>query len=401
MASKIIMPQGGQDIEVGRVVRWAKKEGEAVKKGEIVCEIETEKAVFEVGSPEDGILLKILVTAGTEAQIFSEIGLVGHPGESFEMQPAEDEKRGPAQPAAEDLVARRPAAPKPEADQRELRTSPKAKKLAGEMGISLEGITGSGPQGRITAEDVMRAAAGGIPLPEPIAGKQPDGREIPMSRVARVMARKMQQSKQTIPHFYLSTMVDMTRALNLRDRVSESGGEGNAETATVTDMIVRASAIALEAFPQVNCSVKDETTLIMWEDINIGIATTTDEGLVVAVLADVHGLSLQEVARRGRKVVAMAREGKQATLVPAHFTVSNLGMFNIDNFTAVINPPEVAILAVSSIHKAVIPLDDATSHIRQVMNLTLSVDHRAVDGAMAAQFLNKVRQLLEEPESLN
>lgn len=420
MPSKIIMPQGGQDLEFGRVVRWLKQAGDPVKKGEIVCEVETEKAVLEVPAPSEGILAEIHVADGEDAKVFSTIATIrtqdeGN-GHTLHPLPA-------AAPAAP--VTATPAGSAPTRRENRIRISPKAKRISAERGIAFEQIKGSGPYGRIVSEDVLRFAASmqaarahtpasasvaapvrpaaappPIPVPQTADPAPNGGRPAPMTKIGRVTARRMATSKQTVPHFYVTTSVDMTAAAHFRDTMNVRPGLTGDEKLSFTDLIVRASALALRVHPQVNCSAQDEETLLFWEDVHIGIAAATDEGLVVPVLEHADRLSLEQIARESRCLVAMARDGRQASSAPAHFTISNLGMFNVDNFIAIINPPESAILAVSSIRKQLIPIEDGGFVPRDMMALTLSMDHRVGDGVLAARFLNELRTYLENPDLL-
>ena len=388
MPTQLIMPQGGQDIEKGSVVRWLKEEGQPVAKGETICEVETEKAVFEVSAPTDGVLLKIVVPAGEEAAIFSVIGYIGRSGEAIPAAVGKHEA---------EVLRDIPAGARREADRATVAVSPKARKLAEERGVDLGEILGTGPGGRITSEDVLKAAeaqgrAAGAP-----DSKAERGQIVPMTKVGRVTARRMAQSKQTIPHFYVSTSVDMSRAVAFRAQLNQ---DGEREGVSITDLITRACALALRGYPQINSSIKDEENLLRWDEINIGIAVATGQGLVVTVLEGAEDLSLQEISLRTRRLVDMARAGKQASLAPSRFTISNLGMYNVDNFIAVINPPEAGILAVSSIVPKVVALAGRAVGVRESMNITLSVDHRVVDGVIAAGFINAVTDLLEDPEKL-
>ncbi len=408
MASAVIMPQGGQDIETGRVVGWLKDEGDPVKKGEVICEVETEKTVLEVTAPEDGVLLRIVVPEGNEARILTPIGFIGQPGEEIE---------GGDRPAAAEREAQHAPAVTAETDRArdsrylaeepvKIRVSPKAKKIAREKGVPLHLITGTGPQGRIISDDVLRTFQELQSLPEPqevetLAGDQVEGgRVVPMSRAGRIAARRLQDSKRHIPHFYVTISVDMTEASRFRDEFNRRVGVSQGEKLSFTDLIVRATALAMKACPQINTTVKDEENLIIWDDINLGIAVATDSGLVVPVLENADRLPLEDMAMQLRRIAQMARDGRQSAWVPARLTISNLGMFNVDNFIAIINPPEAAILAISSIKKRLVVYDNGTIAARDMMNMTLSLDHRVGDGVLAARFLNEIRALLEQPELL-
>ena len=404
MATKLIMPQGGQDINVGTVVRWLKKEGDPVKKGEVVCEVETEKAVFEIEAPSDGVLKKIIVKEGQEALIFSAIGIIGDPDEVVNLEAilAEDKKEASGVNVSQ---LRKKLGMIQERDEGKITVSPRAKKLAQEKGIPLTLVKGSGPGGRITEKDVLgfsenQMAGEKAHVETPLAGEQVDGgRKVPMTKVRKIIARKMQKSKQIVPHFYVTVEVDMTEATRFREDFNRKV-EDSEQAMTVTDLIVRACALALEEFPQVNSSVLDEENVVLWNDINIGIAVGLDSGLVVPVLEKADKLSLPQIAEKSRRLVSMIRDGKQASLAQGRFTVSNMGMLHVKNFVAIINHPETAILAISSTEKKVVVLDGGNFGVRDRMNMTLSIDHRAADGVTAARFVNKVKFHVENPQSL-
>ena len=388
MATNIIMPQGGQDITEGLVVRWFKKEGETLRRGEVICEVETEKAVFEVEAPVDGVLLRIVAPAGTNVPVFAVIGIVGAPGEDI----------GPAPPAAApapagaalDIAAirRRTAARARGAEASAV--SGRARRLASEKGVDLAGVAGSGPGGRIVEKDVLLHVE-----KRKLAVPALRGRSTPLSPMRRAISRRMEQSKQTIPHFYATVSADVSAALELRDRLSRETGSA----ISVTDLILKATALALRAFPAMNCRLQADQVLWL-EDVNIGMAVMLDDGVMVPVLSRVDRLALEDIARRSAEAAAAARAGKQAGAEPACFTVSNLGMLGVDSFTAIINPPEAGILAVGKIEKRPVVRNGDEVCIRSMLTLTLSVDHRIVDGALAARFIAQIRHHLENPLSL-
>jgi pyruvate dehydrogenase E2 component (dihydrolipoamide acetyltransferase) len=221
-----------------------------------------------------------------------------------------------------------------------------------------------------------------------------------MSRVGKVTARRMLESKQSIPHFYVSVTVDMTEAVHFRGAYNARPGIADGERLSFTDLIVRAAALAMKVHPRINSTVRDEDSLIIWDDINIGIAVATDAGLIVPVLEKVDALLLPAIIEQSRRVAAMARDGRQSAWIPARLTISNLGMYNVDNFVAIINPPEAAILAVSSVRKQLVVYDNGGFAPRDMMNMTLSMDHRIGDGVLAARFANEIRMLLEQPDLL-
>jgi len=418
MAEKIIMPQGGQDITEGRVLRWHKAEGDPVQQDEVICEVETEKAVFEVKSPIDGVLLKITVAAGKIAHIFSTIGYVGTAGESIEPEDEADEVEdqktaapGKKDPGIDVAALKEKVAARSLVKKGRIKASGRARKLAAQHGIDISLVEGSGPKGRIVEKDVQACidkgpAVSGAAAAAPQAAEPPAaphgaaavrGQTVPMSRIRKVIARRLQQSKQTIPHFYVTVTVDMTEAIKQREILNSKVDKDG--KVSLNDMVVKAAAIALGDFPQVNCKI-DEDNLLFIEDINIGVAVSLDEGLVVPVLCEVDNMSLKGIAKKTKELVNLAKAGKQASLTPGTFTVSNMGMLDVDNFVAIINPPETAILAVGSLRKKILVADDNSFQVRDTMSMTLSADHRAVDGVLGSQFVNRIKYGLENPQTL-
>ena len=416
MAEKIIMPQGGQDITEGRVVRWHKAEGDPVKKGEVICEVETEKAVFEVESPIDGVLLKIVVPEGKIARIFATIGIVGAAGEKVEIdeedKDAMEEKKAVKKKETDtgiDIAAiRKKVAAKAKDKKVKVKASGRARKLADQHGIDISIVAGSGPRGRIIEKDVQAFLDKGPPAvkaastptaAEPALAGMPAlrGQTVPMTRMRKVIARRLQQSKQTIPHFYVTVKADMTDAIRQRGEINSKADRES--KVSMNDLVVKAAAMALGEFPQVNCKI-DEDNIVYLGDINIGVAVALDGGLVVPVLPQADNLSLKGIAQKTKELVNLAKAGKQASLTPGTFTITNMGMLDVDNFVAIINPPETAILAVASVRKELFVDADNTFKIRDAMKLTLSADHRAVDGVLGSQFVNKIKYFLENPQLL-
>lgn len=381
------MPQGGQDITEGVVVRWIKAEGELVRQGEVICEVETEKAVFEVVSPVDGVLLKIVAPAGARVPIFTLIGVVGEPGETVPEEELAAEPRAARRPPDVEAIRRRLADGGAQGD--DLKISGRARKLAAEKGIDPQALTGTGPGGRIIEKDVLLQME-----KRRISVAALRGQSEPFSRMRQAIARKVLQSKQTIPHFYVTVAVDMTAALNLRESLKTAG-----RSLSITAWVVKAAALALRAFPRVNSRIQEDR-LVVFEDVNIGIAVELEGGLAVPVLARADGLSLADVAQRAEELVAAAQSGKQLGVDPATFTVSNLGTLGVDSFIAIINPPEAAILAVGAIRRQPVVNAEGAVQIGAMMNITLSADHRAVDGALAARFVGHIKHDLENPQGL-
>jgi pyruvate dehydrogenase E2 component (dihydrolipoamide acetyltransferase) len=403
MLVRVIMPQGGQDIENGTVVRWAKSLGEPVKKGELLCEVETEKAVFEVESPSDGFLTKIVAQSASVVPILSVIAWVGtEAGDRVDDAPVVVPCAGGtgAAQTVPTLVTSRHVEDSLESPEKIL-ISPRAKKLATEMGIHWQTIRGTGPRTRILEQDILEAAAQqGRASPESARSFPNTGEPglIPLGKIGKAMFRRMLQSKREIPHFYVTVSVNMRRSLDLREQLNAIAQEGC--THSVNDLIVRACALALAQMPEINRAVHGEEALVQRKDINIGIATALDEGLVVPVLENALDIPLRDMGNKTRELTDAVRRGKQPSLAQAGLTISNLGMFGVESFQAIINPPEAAILAVGMIEMRVAAVDDHTIAIRPIMTLTLSVDHRVVDGVRAAKFIGCIKRMLEEPEAL-
>jgi len=391
MAEKIIMPQGGQDLQFGTIVRWLKKEGETVHKDELLCEVETEKAVFEVTAPRDGVLLKVIKQDGEEAEVLSAIGYIGEAGETIEIKEGPTLDEGSPQesqaPASTTFTERLPG--------EKMRISPKARKLARDQGIDITQLTSTRPDGKITTEIVQSAIREGLQPGRSFNTER--GHPVRMDRLQRVAAERLSRSWNEAPHFFVTVSVDVTGLLEMR---KERNARSGSVKVSINDLIVKAAAIALNEMPEVNASYYDQDTIIIWDDIHIGIATSTEAGLLVPVLAYTDRLPLHEISRKIATLIKDARAGKFSSDVPSRFTISNLGMHDVDRFTAIINPPESAILAVASAQKKVVVDDNGEIVARDMMEVTLSMDHRVGDGALAAAFINRIKSLLEDPAQL-
>ena len=401
----IIMPKMGDAMEEGTLVRWLKQEGEPVKEGEPIAEIATDKATIELEAPASGILRGIRVPEGATVPINTPLAYILTEGETL---PEESKRDGatPAPAAAPQVVAppsEVKAAYAPAAEER-IKASPLARKIAQEHGIDLRLLQGTGPQGRIVERDVLAylekmrppapAPAAAPPVP-PTPAPAGAARTELLSRLRQITAQRTTEAKQTIPHFYLTMEIDMEEALALRAKLNSME---ESFRISVNDMIVKACAVALEKHPIVNASYR-EGQLVYPDGIHIGIAVASEEGLLVAVVRHCEGKSLRRIAQEAQTLVQKAREGK---LLPDEmtgntFTVSNLGMFDIDEFSAIINPPASAILAVGAVKKVPVVLEDGSIQPRARMKVTLSCDHRVLDGATGARFLQDLKRVLENP----
>lgn len=400
MATNIIMPSLGFDMTEGKVAAWRKAVGDPVAKGEPLVEIETEKATVEVEAPASGILARIDVPAGKTVPVGTVIGILAEAGEALPGASAAA-PAAPIAPPSSPTAAPPPAAPpSPEPSDARVKASPLARRMAEEAGLDLSALRGTGADGRVMERDVQAAiaaraaAAGGQAAPPPEASAGP----APLSRMRQAIARRMAESKASAPHFYASVEVRMDEAQKLRRRMN--GGRLEGAPVSVNDLVVAASARTLLQVPELNASWR-EGTVVANPRIGIGIAVALDEGLVTPVLHGAERKSLSEIAVESGALIDRARGGKLRPddLSGGTFTISNMSMLGVDEFIAIINPPEAAILAVGAIVAKPVADGDAI-RIAQVMKVTLSVDHRVADGAIAARFLQKLRRLLETPAGL-
>ena len=420
MATEVKLPRLGQGMESGTVVRWLKQEGEQVEKGEALYELDTEKVTQEVEAEASGVLLKIAVQEG-EVPVGQTIAVIGEQGEDVSVEetpetpeapeapqeegsraPARDEERERGKEASAEVTTseqvtevRGPDEPEPSGADGRIKASPLARRIAREKGLDLAQVHGTGPEGRIVAEDVERAeAAGPAPAAAPAAtAVEPEVEQL--TSIRKTIARRLTQAWEA-PVFQISMSADMTRAQELRERLVERTREGETKP-TVSDVLTKVCAAALMRHPQVNAHYGEEA-IKRFPTANVGMAVATDRGLVVPVIRGAERLSLAEIAAARADLVARARNAKlqQQDLEGGTFTVSNLGMYGVEQFVAVLNPPEVAILAVGAIDEKPV-LIDGELDFRPLMSLTLTCDHRALDGSVAAEFLGTVRALLEEP----
>ena len=397
MSSDVKLPRLGQGMEAGTIVKWLKSEGDRVEKGEPLFEVDTDKATQEVEAEASGVLLKIAVESG-EVPVGQTIAVIGEAGETVavEAPPAEAPEPARAEAAmsggsrSDESVTTHPQANGGD----RIKASPLARRIARERGIQLEGIRGTGPDGRIVAEDVetrreeARPAAAAVPTP------RPDGVEaVPLTRIRATIARRLTQAWE-VPAFQLTVSADMTLANELVERARELNP---GVRVTVTDLLTKVSAMALARHRDVNVQFTEEA-ILRYPTANVGIAVAAPQGLVVPVIREAERLSLAEIAVRRTELVERARSGKptQADLEAGTFTISNLGMFGVEQFIAVLNPPQAAILAVGATTEQPVVRDGAIVP-RPLMTMTLTVDHRAVDGAGAADFLRTLKSFVEEP----
>jgi pyruvate dehydrogenase E2 component (dihydrolipoamide acetyltransferase) len=401
MAADVIMPALGMAQETGKVLRWIKAEGDVVSKGEPLLEIETDKVTVEVESPAAGTLAGIRAAEGEDVPVGQAIAVVLAEGETPAVAPVTSDGAEVQKPVAAPVAS---DGGRPAAEPRRRLASPKARRLAAEHGIDIDSLVGSGPQGAVVAADIEAAApARAVPSNTVLLGEGSAGIEtaagpgVEVGSVWRVMAERTARSWQTVPHFFLEREVEATRLNSWREAARRRPGS---EHVSHTDLLVKVAAEALRRHPRVNSSWQDGT-IVPGPGINVAIAVATDEALVAPVVQGADGLTLAELAERRRTLVEAARAGKlrPGDVQGGTFTISNLGMYGVDAFSAIVNAPQAAILAVGRIADRVVAVDGHPA-VRQVLVLTLSFDHRVVDGARGAEFLDTLASLVEEPAGL-
>jgi pyruvate dehydrogenase E2 component (dihydrolipoamide acetyltransferase) len=411
MATEIKLPRLGQGMESGTIVKWLKSEGDEVEKGEPLYELDTDKVTQEVEADASGVLLKIAVESG-EVEVGRTIAVIGQAGEQVET-PAEakveDDAQEEGSPApareAERERGREASAQEQVTELRRaidgggrIKASPLARRIARERGIDLSAVAGTGPEGRVVAEDVERAAATGAPMPAtPAVATAPVSGEIEveeLSSMRKTIARRLTEAWQA-PVFQLGVTVDMERAQTVRAKLVELHSDG--AKPTLNDLLTKVCAAGLMRHRAVNALYKGDA-IELYPTANVGIAVAVPNGLVVPVIRSAERLSVAEIANVRADLVERARAGRlqQGDLDGGTFTISNLGMYGIERFIAVLNPPQAAILAVGSVEDKLVAVDGRAA-VRPRMEITLTCDHRAVDGATGAEFLATVKQFLEEP----
>ncbi len=387
MAISVVMPALEMAQETGKLISWLKKEGETVAKGEPLLEVETDKAVMEIESPGDGILAGVRVQPGTEVVVGRTIAWIVRPGEAApaEELPTESGRKTTVGVAPRSSGSSAPAvAP---SETRDIRISPKARRLAAEKGVDLAQVRGSGPGGEILASDILKVV-------ESQVGSSP----AQGSPISRLMAERTTQSWTTVPHFFVVREVDAGALGEERERLAPAIEKSRGVKLTYSDLLVALVSRVLMKHPRMNTTWAGETVQANAE-VNMSVAMAVDDGVVAPVIRHAHKAELGEIAVQRRDLTERARAGKlrRADIAGGTFTISNLGMFGVDTFTAIIAPPQAAILAVGRIADRVVPVDGRPG-IRPMMTLTLSSDHRVVDGARAAEFLRDIAQAICNPQ---
>lgn len=422
--ANVTMPQLGFDMQEGTLVRWLKQPGDTVERGEPIAEVETDKAVIEIESFYSGVLTKLLIEEGATVPVGTPIAVIDTGEGEGEAEAAGAEESAPA-PAEAPAAAPQPAEPEPaeapsapsvqdgapaEAGGGRIKASPLARRLAAEHGVDLRTLTGSGPGGRIVKADVLQAvevgraaaaspagATASAPAAAPAAAAAPalEDRVVPLTRMRQTIARRMTESKQQAPHFYVTMAIDMDKALELRASLNELG-DGQFRV-SVNDLVIKATAIALQKHPNMNATFEGDA-IRYHGAVHLAVAVALDDGLITPVIRDAHAKSLLQIAREARELAEAARAGnlRPDQYQGGTFTVSNLGMFGVEEFSAIINPPQAAILAVSAVQEQPVVRDGQLA-VGRVMRVTVSADHRVADGAQVAVFLQDLKNVLENP----
>lgn len=432
---EVNMPRLSDTMQEGTITRWLKKPGDEVKKGEVVAEVETDKANMEIESFSSGVLEQILVAEGEVAPIGQPIAIIGT-GVNVKAQgqvaastpaksvPVAQTSSSDASTPAPATMQSRPAIGQTDNGRGDrengfIKVSPLARRIAEEHGIDLRDVHGTGPGGRIVRDDIedyleqqrsatqvqvqpapAEAPAKAAPIPVATPQVSTENADIvTLSTMQKTIARRLAESKQTVPHFYVGNDIDLTDALEMRQKLNAAAGEGGVKV-SVNDLIIKACAMALEKFPEVNGSYRDGQ-FILHRQVNIGIAVDIPGGLVVPIIRDANIKGLRTIAREAKALIAKAQSGKltPTDLEGGTFSISNLGMMDVTDFYAVINPPQAAILAVAAAKKTFVPIDNQPV-VRDIMHVTLSADHRILYGAMVARFLQEVKRLLQDSYAL-
>ena len=414
MAETINMPKLGFDMAEGTLVRWVRNEGESINKGDVLAEIETDKATVEVESPATGTVLRLLADQGDVVPVSSPIAIVGEPGEDIPDQPASPQE---IQPSREEGVrfeseksTQSESGPLPmegsEKEEERIKASPLAKRMASDKNLNLVNIQGSGPGGRIVRRDIEAALEGGLQPSElksqavvavpSFAGEVSKADEtVPITKLRQAIGRRLVGAKQQVPHFYVTHEYRMDTVLKMRGQINEMLPEG--EKLSVNDFIVKAVALALREFPNLNASL-DGKNLIRHGAINVGNAVAVEGGLLTVVCRNADQKPLRQISVEVKGMAERVRSGKvrPEDIEGSTFSVSNLGMYDVEDFIAIINPPEAAILAVGSAREVAVVLDGEVKPGWR-MKATISVDHRISDGAEAGRFMQALAKFMEEP----
>ncbi|GAL96847.1 dihydrolipoamide acetyltransferase component [Acetobacter tropicalis NRIC 0312] len=418
MAIEVLMPALSPTMTEGTLARWLKKEGDTISSGDVLAEIETDKATMEVEAVDEGILGKILVTEGTQGvPVNATIAILVEEGEAVPEVAAPQkaastaskiQETAPAEPAvkAASVPSQTPPALSAVGADRKIFASPLAKRIAKQKGLDLAAIKGTGPNGRIVRRDVENASAkpqsASPSAPKSGSAGAGSSTSVPHSTMRKVIARRLSEAKSTIPHFYVSVDVELDALMALRSQLNATSPEEGPDAfkLSVNDMLVKAAAVALKRIPTVNASFTEEA-MILHDDVDISIAVSIPDGLITPIVRQADKKSLKQISLETKDLVKRARAGK---LKPEEFqggtfSISNMGMYGVKDFSAIINPPQAAILAIAAGRKQPVVKGNELA-IATVMTVTLSVDHRVVDGSVAAEWLSAFRSVVESPLTL-
>jgi pyruvate dehydrogenase E2 component (dihydrolipoamide acetyltransferase) len=390
-------------MEEGRLVKWTKHEGDPVKSGDTLAEVETDKAVMELVARADGQLLKVMVPEGTTVPVGNVVAWIGKPGEKLDG----DGAAAPASKSTPALEQRAPSAVRSAsevapADATRVKASPLARRMAKDAGVDLKLVQGSGPGGRVIRRDVEQAPTAAVATTPPAVQRTAYGaqrtayEDVPLTQIRKTIAKRLAASIGPIPHFFLTTEIDMERAAEARDALNKQLGEEGGKI-SFNDIIIKAVALALVQHRACNAWFQEDH-IRYWNEVHIGMAVAIEDGLITPVIRNADTKSLREIGAESRELAGRARNRrlKPEEYTGATFSVSNLGMFDIDQFTAVINPPEAGIVAIGSIVAKAVPDGDRVV-VRRRLRVTMSCDHRVIDGATGAAFLKTLKQMLENP----
>jgi pyruvate dehydrogenase E2 component (dihydrolipoamide acetyltransferase) len=414
MPIEILMPALSPTMKEGNLAKWVKKEGDKIKAGEVIAEIETDKATMEVEAVDEGTLGKILIAEGTEnVAVNSCIALILEDGEdkksleSFVSKSSSGEAPAAPQKSEEKITAVAVQAPAKQNQSSasfssHVKASPLAKRIAKDEGVSLSQISGSGPHGRVIKEDVLSFLSGGGSVKSGVVRRiTEEFRAVKNSNIRKVIARRLLESKQNVPHFYLSCELNINKLQELRLALNEAAAldeSGNpAYKVSVNDLIIKATAMALKKVPEANSSWSDDAIMI-YNNVDISMAVAIDGGLITPIIKNADQKTIQAISIESKQLAKKARDGKlqPEEFQGGSFSISNLGMFGIDNFSAIVNPPQSCILAVArAVEKPIV--ENGQIKIASMINVTLSSDHRSVDGAVGAEFLKALRRYIEHP----
>lgn len=410
MAEKMVMLALSPTMEEGTIVSWHKKEGDSVASGDVVCEVETDKATMDYESMQEGTLLKILVSEGGNAVVEQPIAVIGEEGEDFsalleevQASPAEDKASAtPSQStgkAVKENTGQVPALPAIEGGR--IKASPLARSMAAEAGIDLHSITGSGPEGRIVKRDLESLKAETTPTETAAATAGPTGiveRRIPLSRKRRVIAQRLSESKFTAPHFYLKASISTDTMAGSRAQLNREREKQDLPKISLNAFLMKLTAEAIKRHPIVNAGWEEEEIHI-FGSIDIGLAVALEDGLITPVVRNCGGKGVAQIDEELWDLISRARKGRlnPEEYTGATFSISNLGSYGVEEFTAIINPPASAILAVGSVEKVPVALEDNSISFDNRMKVNLSCDHRVIDGAAGAEFLRDLKSIIEDP----